>query len=83
MSSLQLESEHLRRLCGNNRRVSRVAVTMSLYMKIASGAARMTRPLPPVEHRLRCGFTQLELRADFLDLPFNPATATTRMDLTG
>jgi hypothetical protein len=40
MSSSQLESEHLRRVCGNNRRVSRVAVTMSLYMKIASGMAR-------------------------------------------
>ena len=27
----------------------------------------MTTPLPPVEHRLRCGFTQLELRAHSLD----------------
>ena len=75
MSSLQLESEHLPRVCGNHRRVSRVAVTMSLYMKIASDVARYDLTAMLVEHRLRCGFTQIELRADFLDLPLQSSNS--------
>src|SRR3954464_3117717 len=35
----------------------------------------MTRPLPPVQHRLRYGFTQLELRADFLGLPLQSSNS--------
>ena len=41
----------------------------------------MTRALPLVEHRLRYEFTQIELRAYFLDLPLQSSNSDDRMDL--